>query len=191
MSRNPSIVDSTKPPGERTTDAESGLSQSAETDTSPGQSYPKTLPSHTSRSYPLGLFSRLLLAGLVCFLVAGFTLAYQLEPDTRGYGTHQRLGLPPCTFRFLLGIPCPSCGMTTSFAHFVRGEFVSSLQANWVGTIMATVSALAIPWGIISLAIGRAWKTRDPVLAGLIVMSVFCGLSLVNWLIMLGQSWLF
>src|SRR5687768_15883893 len=41
-------------------------------------------------------------------------VASMLQPDSRGMGTHEQLGMPPCTFLFLTGIRCPSCGMTTS-----------------------------------------------------------------------------
>ena len=46
--------------------------------------------------------------------------AVRLQPAREGLGTHQQLGLPPCTFRVLFDRPCPSCGMSTSWAHLVR-----------------------------------------------------------------------
>ena len=30
--------------------------------------------------------------------------------------------MPPCNFVLMTGKPCPSCGMTTSFALLVRGD---------------------------------------------------------------------
>ena len=73
--------------------------------------------------YRLARAGRLLLVVWSVILLAGFALAARLEPDPRGFGTHQRLGLPPCTFQSMFNIPCPSCGMTTSFANVVRGRF--------------------------------------------------------------------
>ena len=49
--------------------------------------------------------------------------------------THRQLGLPPCTFKEMTGLPCPSCGMTSSFALLVRGDVMNSLRANAVGTL--------------------------------------------------------
>lgn len=173
----------------------SGLLESEKPDKSPLLSNHNSLPdsssSHRLRLDHLGPFARILLAGLVLFLSAGFALALQLEPDSRGYGTHQRLGLPPCTFLFLFGIPCPSCGMTTSFAHFVRGEFVPSLQANWVGTILATTCALMIPWATISVVLGRTWKIKDPIFAALVLLATICGLSLINWIFIVSRNYFF
>ncbi|NBO19844.1 MAG: DUF2752 domain-containing protein, partial [Proteobacteria bacterium] len=45
-----------------------------------------------------------------------------LTPDARGLGTHEQLGLPPCGFYLWYGLPCPSCGMTTSWPHFLTRQ---------------------------------------------------------------------
>ncbi len=48
-------------------------------------------------------------------------------------GAHERLGLPPCTMRTLLGIPCPGCGATTGIILLLHGQvglaFLASLLA--------------------------------------------------------------
>ena len=92
--------------------------------------------------YPLSWVSRVLLAMWSLCLVAGFAVALALEPDPRGYGTHERLGLPGCTFRTIFGVRCPSCGLTTSVAHFVRGHFVAAARSNVAGLLLAVVCAL-------------------------------------------------
>src|SRR5438046_1464548 len=33
-----------------------------------------------------------------------------LNPSAAGTGTHQQLGLPPCGWLQVMGIPCPMCG---------------------------------------------------------------------------------
>ena len=48
--------------------------------------------------------------------MSGFALARSIEPDQRGYGTHEQVGLPPCTFIRVFNVRCPTCGMMTSFA---------------------------------------------------------------------------
>ena len=48
-------------------------------------------------------------------------LAAWLTPDPAGVGTHIQLGLEPCIMMTWLNLPCPMCGMTTTFslmAHF-------------------------------------------------------------------------
>ena len=134
---------------------------------------------------PLRRAARGLLAAWGLFLVAGFGLAASLEPDDRGFGTHQRLGLPPCTTRTLFGVPCPSCGMTTSFSNFVRGRFLQSAQANATGLLLAIVCAVQLPWIAVSVARGRligVWRPERLALAVVLPLGTFC---LAEWLLRL------
>src|SRR5579871_2040396 len=107
--------------------------------------------------YPVGRGVRMLLLLWSLLLVAGFLLARWLEPDPRLFGTHQKLGFPPCTFRTLFGLPCPGCGMTTSFACLVRGRISDASRANIGGLLLALVLALQIPWCWRSAYQGRLW----------------------------------
>ena len=119
----------------------------------------------------VGRVGRAMLIAWAAFLITGFALARSLEPDSRGFGTHQQLGLPECSVRMLFSRSCPGCGMTTSFSHFVRGEFVAAARANETGLLLAIISAMMIPWSLSSAARGRLWFVDDPlrVLAGLTI----------------------
>lgn len=92
--------------------------------------------------------------GAVCAAV--LTLAVWLEPDRRGYGTHEQLCLPPCAFRAHFGIPCPSCGLTTSLALTARLRVV---QAAYVHPLGAPLFAMVV-WTI--LAAGATLARRQP-----------------------------
>ncbi len=131
---------------------------------------------------PVGRVGRAVLIAWAMFLLAGFTLARSLEPDSRGFGTHQQLGLPECSVRMLFSRSCPGCGMTTSFSHFVRGEFVAAARANETGLLLAIVCAVMIPWSVMSAARGRLWFVEDPlrVLAGLTI--ALSGIAVVLWI---------
>lgn len=136
---------------------------------------------HPQHGYPLGRIGRLLLVGWSLVLLGGFSLASALDPDPRGYGTHRELGLPPCTFQDVYGTRCPSCGMTTSFAHFVRGEFLQAAQANAAGVLLAAVCAVQVPWCWVSVWRKRLWRIARPETAVLwLVMSVG-GVGLLQW----------
>ena len=118
-------------------------------------------------------------------LTVGFGVAASLEPDPRGFGTHQRLGLPPCTIRTLFGIPCPGCGMTTCFANFVRGRFLQAAQANTAGVLLAAVCAVGVPWSLASAVAGRALFLRQPErVAAALVISI-ASIALIEWVIRL------
>jgi hypothetical protein len=140
-----------------------------------------------SGGYPVRRRGRWLLVGWSLFLLGGFALAYSLEPDPRGYGTHQRLGLPPCTFQVLFSIPCPSCGMTTSFAHFTHGNLVGACRANAGGLVLALICTVQVPWCWWSAARGKLAGVSDPARSLLWLMLAVGGVSLVNWIITLAQ----
>ena len=133
------------------------------------------------RGIRIGRMGRVLL-GLWClFLVAGFSTAAMLSPDPRGFGTHQRLGLPPCTIRVLSGVRCPTCGMTTSFANFVRGRFAASARANAAGFCLAWVCAVQLPWCVVSLRRGKLWGVEQPDRWLLSILGGLLALSLLQW----------
>ena len=79
--------------------------------------------------------------------------ASQLNPSGTGLGTHQQLGLPPCSTRVLFGIRCPACGMTTSWSYFMHGNWRLSLQSNIGGFLLAVSACIVI--GVFSAAILR------------------------------------
>jgi hypothetical protein len=90
-------------------------------------------------------------AGLTALLLAAATLA----PDPRGHGTHEQLGLPPCTYYLVFGRPCPSCGMTTAWAWLAHGQPAEAFRVNAGGTLLAIVAALSVPWLLAAAALGR------------------------------------
>ena len=141
----------------------------------------KTIHFHEA-GFTLSPAARGLLAMWGLFLVAGFSLAFSLEPDPRGFGTHQSLGFPPCTFRTLVGIPCPSCGMTTSFAHFVRGEILPAARASASGLLIALVCAAQLPWIALSVVRGRLVGVRRPDRVALAVVLPIGLACLAEWL---------
>lgn len=134
--------------------------------------------SFEARVGPLGRAS---LLGTATLLIAGFAVARCLSPDPQGFGTHQQLGLPPCTTRMLFGFPCPGCGMTTCFAHFVRGEFVLAANANLAGVVLASVCALLIPWCIWSAFRRRLWMVSDPVVFAGALAICMSSLAVLLW----------
>ncbi len=92
------------------------------------------------------------LAGLVAgLLLAWLLVGAALLPDPSGMGTHRQLGLPPCGWIVAFNRPCPTCGMTTSFASAVHGQFGDSLRAQPFATGLAIAVAAAF-WGCVYTA---------------------------------------
>jgi hypothetical protein len=73
-----------------------------------------------------------------------------LHPDPSGHGTHQQLGLPPCSIYFFTGRPCPSCGLTTSVSAWLHGDGRLGWRANPFGIV---VLLIAIGVGLNSLMV--------------------------------------
>ncbi|WP_428939846.1 DUF2752 domain-containing protein [Fontivita pretiosa] len=80
------------------------------------------------------------------------TLAAVLEPDPRGVGTHTALGLQRCQFLYQTGVPCPSCGLTTSFSYLAHGQVLASAWVQPLGTVLAILTAAAV-WVWLYIAI--------------------------------------
>jgi hypothetical protein len=103
---------------------------------------------------------RVMLLAIAAILTAVFVIAFRIHPydaegNPRTMATHTQIGMPPCNFVVLTGKPCPSCGMTTSFALLVRGDVVNSLKANWVGSTICVLWALTLVWAVASAAWGK------------------------------------
>lgn len=129
-----------------------------------------------------GLRLRLALAAGGLALLVPLAVAGWLRPSPLGFGTHRQLGLPPCTFVWLFGIRCPSCGMTTSWSHAVRGHWLASVRSNSGGAALAAVAMIAGPWLVASAIAGR-WLVRPPsdrVIAALAIG--FITITLIDWM---------
>lgn len=133
---------------------------------------------------PMRLWQRALAVGLGLGCLAVLVTGMILKPDGRGISTHTQLGFPPCQFEARTGLPCPSCGFTTSVSYFAHGNLLASLYVQpmgfliavfcaagvWVGAyvgmtgrpvhrLMTQVSGRAWLWFLLTVAIGGwAWK---------------------------------
>ena len=89
-------------------------------------------------------FGRRLTAGFVT-AATGTVLgvAAYLKPAEAGVGTHSQLNLPPCSWVINFNLPCPTCGMTTSFAHAADGNLLQSFLTQPAGFILAILTAAA------------------------------------------------
>ena len=137
--------------------------------------------------YPLSLrwYERVPLVMVGSVLVILLGVAARLSPNPAGLGTHHQLGLPPCTVRVLFGIRCPSCGMTTSWSHMVRGQVVSAARANSGGALLAIIAATAGPWMLLCGLRGK-WLLRPPnewVVLGIGLATMF--ITVMDWLVRL------
>jgi len=85
-------------------------------------------------------WSRLLSTVIAAGCLAVLITATKLQPSPTGVGTHTELGMYPCALLAQTGIPCPTCGMTTSFAWFVRGNWLASFYIQPMGFVLAVLT---------------------------------------------------
>ena len=130
-------------------------------------------------------FSQIERTGLFCIGVSLFALllaAAWLKPDPAGLGTHTQLGLPGCSMYTVLGIRCPGCGMTTSWAHTMNGNLLSAIHANIGGVLLCFLTIAAFPcflWmAIRGKSLNGSWHV--PVATTVLVIAV--AISIVEWM---------
>lgn len=132
-----------------------------------------------------GLQARLV--GLVLFVPATtlIGLSAWLTPDPSGIGTHQQLGLSACAILETSGVPCPMCGMTTTFSLMAHFSPLQALQNQPFGVVLFALTVLGavvgasemVKPGKILPGMIRWTIVRDRALAGLLL-----GALIAAWL---------
>lgn len=71
--------------------------------------------------------------------------------------------------------------MTTSFAHFVRGQFLESAQTNAAGLLLAVCCVVQVPWSYKIALTGRYRSVHSPaeILLGILLASTLA--ALIHW----------
>ncbi|HKQ46523.1 MAG TPA: DUF2752 domain-containing protein [Phycisphaerae bacterium] len=131
---------------------------------------------------PVSNKARLAAAATALVCSAVLTIASLLTPDSRGYGTHQQLGgnaFAPCGTMLVTGYPCPTCGMTTAFAHVMHGHPIAALLAQPTGMLLCLATIAAVAVSIRIALTGRAptvnWHRFAPVPVALALSFFFIG----------------
>ena len=124
---------------------------------------------------------------------AGLITARLLQPSPRGVGTHEQLGLPPCVFLHLTGIPCPGCGLTTSFAHAARLQFYESVITQPFGLVVFIIAVLSVPLSMHFIRRRVPWTKFNLSRGRNLVIRLTIALFILSWLykiaVMKGLFW--
>ena len=103
------------------------------------------------RSLEHWLLLSVAIAGVAALVVLGFLV----EPDPRGFGTHEKLGLPPCRTIQWWGIPCPGCGVTTSVALVAHGRPLDAFLVQPFGLVSVAGVVVIAAWALAGVVRGR------------------------------------
>jgi hypothetical protein len=116
---------------------------------------------------PISDTARWAWAGIGLGCAAALVIAILLPPDPRGLGTHEQLGMPPCSFVLTSGLPCPTCGMTTAFSNMVRGHVLQAVHAQPAGAVLCLAAVGLLVASIMALTTGKMvvvkWERVGPV----------------------------
>ena len=86
-------------------------------------------------------------------------VARALTPAASGHGTHKQLGLGTCSILAPTGVPCPVCGMTTSFSHLAHLEPLQGLVAQPFGVLLFGLTLAAACLSLLELVLPRGrWE---------------------------------
>jgi len=152
-----------------------------------GKTPPTTLP--TPRAPERATARERFAAVLVALgAVAVLAVAAWLRPDPAGHGTHEQLGMLPCTWAAVLDKPCPTCGMTTSFAYAANGDMLGALTAQPFGALLALLTAVTF-WGALHVALtgsllgriaGSMYRPRILWIGGALALAAW-GYKIITW----------
>lgn len=124
---------------------------------------------------------RVLAAAIAAAALGVLALAVWMEPAATGLGTHRQLGLPECSWITMMNMPCPTCGMTTAFAHAADGQLPAAFHAQPLGALLALATAMtailsiyiALTGSRIALALTRLWGRRSGWLLAAVVVAAW------------------
>lgn len=120
--------------------------------TAQSPAFPPTRPDTHGRPVRAALGSRIAATIVAAAALAVLVTAASLTPDPRGVETHTQLGLWPCGWYLATGHPCPTCGMTTAFAHASQGRFGASLATQPFAAVLALATSTVF-WGGVHVAV--------------------------------------
>jgi hypothetical protein len=131
---------------------------------------------------PLSMWGRLVSVGLALGCLTVMFIGTTLKPSPTGISTHTDLGrLQRCQFEYRTGLPCPSCGFTTSMAHFVRGDIIAAIYVQPMGALVAFATAATVWIGGYIAVTGRPVHRLFAMLPGRALLIALLSFAIAAW----------
>lgn len=118
---------------------------------------------------------------LIVVCLALLSAAWLMHPSPTGAQTHVQAGLPACSW-WKAGIPCPTCGMTTAFAHSVRGDWLAAIAAQPAGWLVFVAVAVILIQSVRELATGVGIRVNWYRVSPYRVTAVIAAIVLFAWI---------
>ena len=107
--------------------------------------------------------------------------ALLLKPSADGTGTHLQMGFQRCQFLRTTRLPCPSCGMTTSFSHFAHGNWLASLYVQPGGFALALACGAVFWAGLYAAVTGSPLQRLLSQVPGIYSVPIILGFFILAW----------
>lgn len=127
--------------------------------------------------------ARVLAGAIAVACAAVLVTASQLSADGQGHGTHEQLGLPPCSWAQAFNAPCMTCGMTTAFTHAAHGDLLASLVTQPMGMLLSIATAAGFWVALLTAATGSRLGER--------MLGLVNGRSLIALATLAAAAWLY
>jgi len=98
---------------------------------------------------------------------------------SQGLGVDFGILFGPCGFKQRYGLPCPTCGMTTSVLAFSRGEVLRSFSIQPAAGLLCSVLVVGAVLSGIVASLGKYPRFIGQVLARLRILYILIGLGLI------------
>ena len=135
----------------------------------------------SARLAKAGWVARLIALVVALLGLASLVIAAGLTPDPRGVETHLQLGMSECGMMKNTGVPCPACGMTTSYAHLLKGHLLTSLKTQPMGTLTAFLAAVGFCGGMYIAITGLPAVRWMEMFFTTKLLFALVGLGLIAW----------
>lgn len=145
----------------------------------PAQARPNQAPRAAGNRVSVGERIVAALVAAVCLTV--LVIAAGLSPSPEGSGTHTQLGMPSCGWAVNYGRPCPTCGMTTAFAHAAHLQLWQSFKTQPMGFLLAVGTAAGFWVALYVAATGSLLGRLCGRLLAPRALWVLLGLAAASW----------
>jgi hypothetical protein len=135
---------------------------------------------------------RLLAAGVFLAIAGGFAVLW--------VAGHYRIKLYPfaCGFKQRYGLPCPTCGFTTSAVVFAQGHIIDSFYIQPAAAVFCCITALIAIFALLQAVFGiyspilesrlKSVKLRYVIAALVFIIAAGWGVTLTRAIIALRQG---
>jgi len=128
------------------------------------------------------------IAGLVLSaLVVLFGLLWLAANDKINIG----LLLGPCGFKQKYGLPCPTCGMTTSALAFAQGKIFESFYIQPAAALLCSIGAVVAFWAFLIAVFGIYFGFLERFFAEVKVKHIILALIIIiasGWAVTLARA---